>query len=56
MGKASIYLDADGKDPEEGKEIMDRSWSPECLKTRALQGLGEEKECMSSGFAKLRLS
>lgn len=29
MGKASTYLISAGKDPEEGKEIIDGSWSAE---------------------------
>lgn len=45
MGKASIYLDANGKDPEEGKEIIGRVWFPGWLRPRTPEGLDAEKEC-----------
>lgn len=44
--KVSMYLDADGEDPHEGKEIIDRSWSLGWLKTRAPRGWGAETECV----------
>lgn len=60
MGKISIYLDADGKDPEEEKEIIDRSWSPGWLKTRAQEGVGCREKVHVRGLCqvevKLRLS
>lgn len=59
MGKASMYLDADGKDPKGRKEIIDTFQSPEWLKTGALEGWCAEKVHVQetlSGWVKLRRS
>lgn len=40
MKKVSVYVDADGKDPEKGKEIIHRSWSLWWLTAKTPAGLG----------------